>query len=349
MDGTAKNWKLLEPLSHRSSVARVVCVVNQKGGVGKTTTSVNLAAALALRGHRALVVDLDPQANATTGLGINHQQVRRSTYDVLLGEASLKDVVLGTAIDGLFCAPAAVDLAGSEIELVSSLAREHKLQEAMGPARAEYDIVFIDSPPSLGLLTLNALVGAEDIIVPVQCEYYALEGLGQLLGTAERVRRALNPDLRITGFLLTMYDARTRLASQVADEVRSHFGDLVFSAVVPRSVRLSEAPSFGEPVLTLDPSSRGSIAYKLLAAEVEKRYGLRADPKPPVERPAAREVVDVAPERVLRVPDADERERVPLRAGAPGPSGRGYGTKAPQPPALEDAWPPRPPWVGEPL
>jgi chromosome partitioning protein len=317
------HWKLLEARPLRPGAARIVCVANQKGGVGKTTTSVNLAAALALKGYRVLVVDVDPQSNATTGLGIDHRVVDKSTYDLLAGETPLQDVVVGCAIENLYCAPASLDLAGAEIELVGAIAREHKLKEALAAADDAYDVVFLDCPPSLGLLTLNALTAAEDLIVPVQCEYYALEGLGQLLGTAERVRRSLNPDLRIAGFLLTMYDARTKLSGQVADEVRNHFGPLCYSTVIPRSVRLSEAPSFGEPVLTLDPSSRGSISYRLLAAEVETRYGLN-EPAPPPPPPPAEERVAVA--------------------AVPGPGGRGYGVVTPLPGGLDEAWPRWEPW-----
>lgn len=300
---------------------RLVCVANQKGGVGKTTTAVNLAAALALRGHKVLVVDIDPQANATTGLGLDHRAVEASTYDLLLENAALDRVVRATEIEGLYCAPASRDLAGAEVELVGEIARERKLAEALETAGETYDVTFLDCPPSLGLLTVNALAAAQDLIVPVQCEYYALEGLGQLLGNAERVRKALNPELRITGFLMTMYDARTKLSSQVAAEVRNHFGDLVFGTVIPRSVRLSEAPSFGEPVLTLDPSSRGSIAYKLLAAEFGSRYGLAAPSAPPPP-----------PEPVATSPSQ------------PGPGGRGYGTSAPEPEGLDGSWPPPGAW-----
>jgi chromosome partitioning protein len=321
MTGSSKDWKLLEVRTVPSGGGRIVCVANQKGGVAKTTTAVNLAAALAQRGHRTLVIDVDPQANATTGLGIDHRRVEVSSYEVLVGSAAVADAAHPTAIDGLSCVPATVDLAGAEIELVSSLAREHKLAEALVGAAADYEMIFLDCPPSLGLLTINALVAAQDLIVPVQCEYYALEGLGQLLSTAERVRRSLNPELRIAGVLLTMYDARTKLSSQVADEVRSHFGDLVFKTVVPRSVRLSEAPSFGEPVVTLDPTSRGSISYKLLAAELETRYGLT---RAPTSQPAS--VVDRSP------------------AAAPGPGGRGYGTVTAEPVDLHQAWPRAEPW-----
>jgi chromosome partitioning protein len=331
-----KHWKLLETRPAAAGRGRIVCVANQKGGVGKTTTSVNLAAALALRGHRVLVVDVDPQSNATTGLGLDHRIVDKSTYDLLLGEATLDEVVVGCAIENLYCAPASLDLAGSEIELVGAMAREHKLAEALAEAGGDYDVIFLDCPPSLGLLTLNALSAAQDLIVPVQCEYYALEGLGQLLGTAERVRRSLNPDLRIAGFLLTMYDARTKLSGQVADEVRGHFGSLCYATVIPRSVRLSEAPSFGEPVLTLDPSSRGSISYRLLAAEIEARYGLSASPPPPPPPPA--------PPRARPVEGA--RAGTPARAVAatPGPGGRGYGVVTAIPPGLDGAWPPTEPW-----
>lgn len=324
MTGSSQHWKLLEVRRVPPGAGRIVCVANQKGGVAKTTTSVNLAAALAQRGHRTLVVDVDPQANATTGLGIDHRSVEVSSYELLAGSASLADVVHPTAIDGLGCVPATVDLAGAEIELVGSLAREHKLAEALAGAARDYEMIFLDCPPSLGLLTINALVAAQDLIVPVQCEYYALEGLGQLLSTAERVRRSLNPELRIAGVLLTMYDARTKLSSQVADEVRSHFGDLVFRTVVPRSVRLSEAPSFGEPVVTLDPTSRGSISYKLLAGEMEARYGLSAAP---ASAPASRPPPVVA-----------------LTPAVPGPGGRGYGTISAEPEDLDRAWPRVEPW-----
>ena len=325
MPEPTKDWKLLEVRPIPPGGGRIICVANQKGGVAKTTTSVNLAAALALRGHRTLIIDVDPQSNATTGVGIDHRTVERSSYDLMVGDAPLTECVAPTAIPDLFCVPSSLDLAGAEIELVSSLAREHKLAEALSTATSEYEVIFLDCPPSLGLITINALVAAQDLIVPVQCEYYALEGLGQLLSTAERVRRSLNPELRIAGVVLTMYDARTKLSSQVSDEVRAHFGELVFKTVVPRSVRLSEAPSFGEPVVTLDPSSRGSISYKLLAAEVEARYQL-AEPAAP--RPKARAHTEVATDR----------------PAVPGPGGRGYGTVTPEPADLHLDWPRAEPW-----
>ena len=304
---------------------RIVSFTNQKGGVGKTTTSVNLAAALALRGHRVLVVDVDPQSNATTGLGIDHRALEASTYDVMVNGAGLGGMIRPTGIKGLDCVPSSPDLAGAEIELVEVALRERRLADALAGAVSGYDLVFLDCPPSLGLLTVNALAAAQDLIVPVQCEYYALEGLGQLMGTAERVQAGLNDELRIAGFVLTMYDARTRLSSQVADEVRSHFGEAVFETVVPRSVRLSEAPSFGEPVLTLDPSSRGALSYRLLASEFESRFGLTTHvPVPP--------------------PSSPSPERQAVGAATPGPAGRGYGVTAPPPGDLEAAWPQGEPW-----
>lgn len=318
------DWKLLENRPITPGTGRLVCVANQKGGVAKTTTSVNLGAALALRGHRILLVDIDPQSNATTGVGLDHRSVEVSSYDLLIGEASLEEVARPTAVKGLDCVPSSLDLAGAEIELAGAMARERKLAEALASASARYDLIFVDCPPSLGLLTINALAAAQDLIVPVQCEYYALEGLGQLLATAERVRRSLNADLRVAGFLLTMFDARTKLSSQVADEVRNHFGGAVFGSVIPRSVRLSEAPSFGEPVVTLDPSSRGAISYRLLAAEVEERYGLEVHVPPPP-------------------PPKEKRPVEAARARAPG--GRGYGTVAPEPEGLDQAWPRIEPWT----
>jgi chromosome partitioning protein len=317
-------WKVLESRAAPQG-PRIAAIANQKGGVAKTTTTVNLAAGLALRGHPVLIIDLDPQANASTGLGVNRDLVDKSTYDLLSKERSLREVVRSTDIRGLDLVPSSLDLAGAEVELVGAMARERKLAEALEDVADDYELVLLDCPPSLGLLTVNALAAAHDLIVPVQCEYYALEGLGQLIGTAERVRRSLNPDLRIAGFLLTMFDARTKLAGQVADEVRSHFGDLVFETVIPRSVRLSEAPSFGEPVLTLDPSARGSIAYRLLAAEVEARYSLEVHPPPP-------------PPSQIRT-ETHERP-----AGTPGPRGRGFGTVAPEPSGIRTAHPRPAPW-----
>jgi chromosome partitioning protein len=247
---------------------RVLAVANQKGGVGKTTTAVNLGASLAELGYRVLVIDLDPQANATTGLGLDPRSIETSMYDVILRELPLEDCIEPTVVKNLFVAPSSLDLAGAEIELVPVFSRERRLGNAVAAVREQYDFIFIDCPPSLGLLTVNALAAASEVLVPIQCEYYALEGLGQLLRNVELVRKNLNPVLEVSTIVLVMYDGRTKLAEQVAEEVRGHFGDRVCKQMVPRSVRLSEAPSFGQPITTFDPSSRGAVAYRLLAKEV---------------------------------------------------------------------------------
>ena len=247
---------------------RVIAVANQKGGVGKTTTSVNLSAALADLGYRTLVVDLDPQGNAGTGLGVDVRQLDASIYDVLLHETPLDDCIEGSSVRNLFVAPSSLDLAGAEIELVPAFSREQRLRAALAEVRDDFDFVIIDCPPSLGLLTVNAFAAASEVLVPIQCEYYALEGLGQLMRNVDLVQRNLNPDLEISTVVLVMYDGRTRLAGEVADEVRSHFGERVCQTVIPRTVRLSEAPSFGQPITTFDPSSRGAVAYRDLAREV---------------------------------------------------------------------------------
>jgi chromosome partitioning protein len=255
---------------------RILTVANQKGGVGKTTTTVNLAAALALHGCTVLVIDLDPQGNASTGMGVEHHAGVASIYDVLLDNVAIADVVQPAAgVSNLRCVPATIDLAGAEIELVSVVARESRLQRAItayceGPG-SDIDYVLVDCPPSLGLLTLNAMVATEEVLIPIQCEYYALEGLGQLLKTVDLVKANLNPKLSVSTILLTMYDARTRLADQVAAEVRSHFGDTVLTSTIPRSVRVSEAPGYGQSVVTYDPGSRGSIAYLEAAREIATR------------------------------------------------------------------------------
>jgi chromosome partitioning protein len=247
---------------------RVLAIANQKGGVGKTTTAVNLGAALAELGYRVLVVDLDPQGNATTGLGINPRNLQASIYDVLMHDVPIEDCIEPTALRNLFVAPATIDLAGAEIELVPAFSRELRLRRALEPVAGDYDFTLIDCPPSLGLLTVNGLAAASEVVVPIQCEYYALEGLGQLLRNVALVQSNLNPRLEVSTIVLTMYDARTKLAEQVAAEVRGHFGDKVCRSVVPRTVRLSEAPSFGQPVTVFDPTSRGAIAYRELAKEV---------------------------------------------------------------------------------
>ncbi|MSW45222.1 MAG: AAA family ATPase [Actinobacteria bacterium] len=247
---------------------RVLAVANQKGGVGKTTTAVNLGACLAELGYRTLVIDLDPQGNASTGLGLDISQVQATMYDVLLHDVPLEDVVEGSSVRNLFVAPANLHLAGAEIELVPAFSREHRLRLAIEPVLADYDFVLIDCPPSLGLLTVNAFTAATEVMVPVQCEFYALEGLRQLSTNVELVRKSLNQSLEISALVLVMYDARTNLAEQVAAEVRSHFGDRVCRTVIPRTVRLSEAPSFGQPIISFDSSSRGALAYRDLAKEV---------------------------------------------------------------------------------
>ncbi len=247
---------------------RLMAVANQKGGVGKTTTAVNLGAALAELGYRVLVVDLDPQGNATTGLGINARNLQSSIYDVLLNDLSLEDCVEPTAVRNLFLAPATIDLAGAEIELVPAFSRELRLRRALERLDDDYDFTLIDCPPSLGLLTINGLAAASEVVVPIQCEYYALEGLGQLLRNVALVQNNLNPALELGAIILTMYDARTKLSDQVTREVRQHFGAKVCRNIVPRTIRLSEAPSFGQPILVFDPTSRGAIAYRELAKEV---------------------------------------------------------------------------------
>lgn len=247
---------------------RIFAVANQKGGVGKTTTTVNLGACFAELGRRVLIVDLDPQANASTGLGLNPRQLEHSLYDVLLQGVSLEDVIEPVSVKNLYVAPASLDLAGAEIELVPAFSREQKLKEAIASVQDDYDIVLIDCPPSLGLLTINGLTAATEVLVPIQTEYYALEGLGQLIRNVDLVTRNLNPELVLSTIVLVMFDARTKLSGQVADEVREHFGDKVMRHVIPRTVRLSEAPSFGQPITAFDPLSRGAIAYRDLAKEI---------------------------------------------------------------------------------
>jgi chromosome partitioning protein len=246
-------------------VSTVIALANQKGGVGKTTTAINLGAALARHGKRVLIIDFDPQANSSAGLGIRGEE--KTTYDIAIENVSPADAAVPTTIDGLWIVAATPDLAGAEVELVPMMAREFRLKRAVDRVRDAYDYVLIDCPPSLGLLTVNALTAADEVIVPVQCEYLALEGLTQLTATLELVRRNLNSSLKLRGLLLTMFDARTNLSQQVADEVRTHFAN-TFKTVIPRSVRLSEAPSHGLPIFTYDPSSRGARAYDELADEL---------------------------------------------------------------------------------
>ena len=247
----------------------VLAIANQKGGVGKTTTAVNLSAALADFGRRVLVVDLDPQGNATTGLGINPRELEASVYDVLMRQLPLENVVEPTMVKNLFLCPATIDLAGAEIELVSAFSRELRLKKALEAVRQDYDYIMIDCPPSLGLLTVNALSAADSVVVPIQCEYYALEGLSQLYRNVNLIQSSLNEALTISHVVMTMYDARTNLAEQVVADVREYCGATVCTTIIPRNVRLSEAPSYGKPITVFDPSSRGAIAYRELAKEVD--------------------------------------------------------------------------------
>jgi chromosome partitioning protein len=247
---------------------RVIAVANQKGGVGKTTTTVNLGAALAEQDYRVLVVDLDPQGNATTGLGVEARNFELSMYDVIMRDQPLEDCIEPTSVKNLFVAPATIDLAGVEIELVPAFSRELKLRRAIETIVDDFDFVLIDCPPSLGLITVNGLAAAHEVLVPIQCEYYALEGLSQLLRNVNLVSTNLNETLEVTTIVLTMYDARTRLSVDVANEVREHFSERVCRIVIPRTVRLSEAPSFGQPITVFDPASRGAVAYRELAKEV---------------------------------------------------------------------------------
>ena len=258
------------------TLPRVIAIANQKGGVGKTTTTVNLGAALAEMGYRVLVVDLDPQGNATTGLGIDARNFEQSMYDVIMRDAPIEDCIEPTSVKNLFVAPATIDLAGVEIELVPAFSRELKLKRAIDAVVDDFDFVLIDCPQSLGLITVNGLAAAGEVLVPIQCEYYALEGLSQLLRNVHLVASNLNSQLEVSTIVLTMYDARTRLAEDVAGEVRKHFADRVCRSIIPRTVRLSEAPSFGQPITVFDPTSRGAVAYRELAKEVSHGAPKRA-------------------------------------------------------------------------
>ena len=272
---------------------RVIAIANQKGGVGKSTTAVSLGAALSELGYRVLVVDLDPQGNASTGLGIRHEARDVTVYDVLASEAGIERAIVPTALEGLFAIPSTIDLAGAEIELVSQFSRELRLRKALDPIREDrFDFILFDCPPSLGLLTVNALAAAQELIVPIQCEYYALEGLGQLLRNVGLVQQNVNQRLTLTGIVLTMFDPRTKLAEQVVDEVRRYFGDRVYETVIPRTVRLSEAPVYGQPITVYDPKSRGAECYRALAGEVSRQVPT-SEPLPGLD-----DLPDVVPPRV---------------------------------------------------
>jgi chromosome partitioning protein len=250
------------------TVGKIIAVANQKGGVGKTTTSVNLGACLAYIGKKVLLVDIDPQGNATSGIGIEKADVNHCIYDVLVDDVEASKVIKSTSVENLYAIPATIQLAGAEIELVPTISREVRLKRALEEVRANFDYVIIDCPPSLGLLTINSLTASDAVIIPVQCEYYALEGLSQLLNTVRLVQKHLNHDLKIEGVLLTMLDARTNLGIQVIEEVKKYFQDKVYKTIIPRNVRLGEAPSHGEPIITYDPKSRGAEVYLELAKEV---------------------------------------------------------------------------------
>jgi chromosome partitioning protein len=288
--------------SHRGP--RVIAIANQKGGVGKSTTAVSLGAALAEQGYRVLVIDLDPQGNASTGLGIRHEARSVTVYEVLADEAPIERAIVPTQVPGLDAIPSTIDLAGAEIELVSQLSRELRLRRALEPLLdGTYDFVFLDCPPSLGLLTINALAAAEELIVPIQCEYYALEGLGQLLRNVRLVQQNVNPRLKLTGIVMTMFDPRTKLSEQVVEEVQRFFGDRVYGVVIPRTVRLSEAPGFGQPITVYDPRSKGAESYRALAKEVAAR--------PPPAEPVP--VIEELPRVILTPPDVPHE--------VPGPGG----------------------------
>ncbi len=262
-NGNSKSVSI-KPIEH----TRTIVVANQKGGVGKTTTAINLGAWLAMQGQKVLIVDIDAQGNATSGLGVDSKDLEVCIYDVLMKQTDIKNIIMSTEVENLFLAPATFRLVGAQVELVSMISRETRLREILAPIKGEYHYLIIDCPPSLGLLTLNALTAADEMIIPVQCEYYALEGLSQLVESINEVKKYLNPDLELAGFVMTMHDSRTKIGHEVINEVRQHFLEKVFASVIPRSVRLSEAPSFGQPIAVYDPLSRGSIAYKDLAKEV---------------------------------------------------------------------------------
>ena len=266
-----KTYAEKKAVTHVVGQTKVIAIINQKGGVGKSTTAINLSAALGEMGKQVLLIDLDPQGNSSSGLGVEKNRVSRCIYDALLNDIPLTDIIIPDVSKGLDVVPATINLAGAEVELVSEMARENRLKDAIGPMRGRYDYIFIDCPPSLGLLTINALVAADKLLIPIQCEFYALEGVTKLLDSMKRVKSRLNPSLDIYGVLLTMSDNRTTLSRQVSDEVRRYFGKIVFETSIPRTVKLSEAPSFGQPITQYDPTGKGAQSYIDLAKEVISR------------------------------------------------------------------------------
>lgn len=266
-----KTYKDKAPVKHVIGQTKIIAIINQKGGVGKSTTAVNLAAALGSLGKQVLLVDLDPQGNSSSGLGVMKSQIRNCIYDVLLNDEPIEEVIIPDICEGVDIVPATINLAGAEVELVTEMARENRLKDSTGSLRGKYDFILIDCPPALGLLTINALVAADKLIIPIQCEFYALEGVTKLLDSMKRVKSRLNPTLDIYGVLLTMYDGRTTLSRQVVEEVRNYFGKSVFKTLIPRTVKLSEAPSYGQAIITYDPAGKGALAYMDLAKEVIQR------------------------------------------------------------------------------
>jgi chromosome partitioning protein len=260
--------KRKDELASKKRLGRIIAFTNQKGGVGKSTTAVNVSAYLSSYGYRTLLIDLDPQSNSTSGLGINPMDVKESIYDILIHDREPNEIIMDTSYKNLRLLPSSIQLAGAEVELVSSLKREFRLREAVSKIEKDYDFILIDCPPALGLLTINALTAAKEVIIPIQCEYYALEGLGQLLNTIDLVRKNLNDTLKIKGAIMTMYDPRIKLAEQVIEEVKNHFSEKVYKTVIPRNVRLSEAPSYGKPIIEYDPDCKGAEAYSNFTKEV---------------------------------------------------------------------------------
>ena len=279
----------------KPSLPRVIAVVNQKGGVGKTTTAINLSAALALEGHNTLLIDVDPQANTTGGLGFGRDDERLSTYDVLLGDSEVKDAILATEVPKLSLIPGTKNMIGANVELVAVEKREFRLREALEPVRADYPFILLDCPPALDLLTLNALVAADGLLVPMQAEYFALEGISELVSTLDKVAAAFNPALGLEGVLLTMFDDRTNLSQQVRDNLQNFFGEKLFKTTIPRNIRLAEAPSHGKPVMTYDSRSRGAEAYRELALELVTRYGLAPKAAANADKPRRKLILDDIP------------------------------------------------------